>query len=162
MLDVNNSGKERPGCTTASLHFTLYVKDTFSISNQAYHELSILPASNQVKKLASTLNSNFEISSTPNGIVGVQQSLWKCLAFHLSHLVKQYQAMKKQLPSPIKVKLTGDGTQIARGFSVVNFAFTILEEGQNACSAKGNHTIAILKVSENYDDLAAGLEDILK
>lgn len=44
----------------------------------------------------------------------------------------------------------------------MNFAFTILEEGQQACSVKGNHTIAILKVSENYDDLAAALQDILE
>jgi hypothetical protein len=51
--------------------------------------------------------------------------------------------------------VTGDGTQIGRGLSVVNFAFTIIEEGGQAGSVKGNHTIAILKVSENYDDLAA-------
>jgi len=44
----------------------------------------------------------------------------------------------------------------------VNVAFTILEEGQRACSASGNHTIAILKVSEDYDVLAAGLEHIIK
>lgn len=50
----------------------------------------------------------------------------------------------------------------ARGFSVVNVAFTILEDGQQSCSAAGNHTIAILKVSENYDELAAGLHDILQ
>jgi hypothetical protein len=61
----------------------------------------------------------------------------------------------------IKVKLTGDGTQIARGLSVVNVAFTILEEGQQATSVVGNHSIAILRVSEKYDDLASALEDII-
>ncbi len=71
--------------------------------------------------------------------------------------MKEYRAAHKQFPSTIKVKLTGDGTRIARGLSVVNIAFTILEEGQQACS--GNHT---LKVSENYDDLADALEDILE
>lgn len=45
---------------------------------------------------------------------------------------------------------------------MVNFAFTVIEEGQLACSAKGNHTLAILKVSENYNDLAAGLKDIIE
>jgi len=45
---------------------------------------------------------------------------------------------------------------------VVNIAFTILEEGTKACSAQGNHTIAILKVSESdYDALYEALEDII-
>lgn len=41
-----------------------------------------------------------------------------------------------------RIKLTGDGTLIARGVNVVNIAFTILE-GQRACSVSGNHTVAI-------------------
>ena len=61
------------------------------------------------------------------------------------------------------MKLTGDGTQIARGLSVVNVSFTVLEEGQSrACSAFGNHSIAILRVSEKYEELKAGLEDIIE
>ena len=39
------------------------------------------------------------------------------------------------LPSTIKIKLTGDGTRIARGFNVVNFAFNILVEGGRAMSS---------------------------
>lgn len=84
------------------------------------------------------------------------------IIFHITQFAKQYNALNKQVPNTIRVKLTGDGTQIARGLNVVNFAFTICEEGQLSCSAKGNHTVAILKVSENYDDLAAGLKDIIE
>ena len=54
------------------------------------------------------------------------------------------------------------GTRIARGFNVVNFAFTILVEGGRATSVLGNHTVAILKVSETYDELINGLQDICK
>ena len=61
------------------IYSTLYVKDKFSISDQAFHELSLLasdlPKSYQVKKLAQTLNSEFEIKPAPNKILGVQQSL---------------------------------------------------------------------------------------
>lgn len=124
--------------------------------------LSNLPNSSQVKRLTHTLNSQFEVVSTPNGIVGVQQSLRTRITVRVTRLLKQYCAENREIPSTIRVKLTGDGTQIARGLSVVNIAFTILEEGQLACSASGNHTIAILKVAENYDELAAGLEDIIK
>ena len=64
----------------------------------------------------------------------------------------------------IRVKLTGDRTQIARGLTVVNFAFTILEEpGQKAMSVGGNHSIAILKVKESdYDELFSSLSDIIQ
>ena len=62
--------------------------------------------------------------------------------------------------STIKIKLTGDGTKIARGLSVVNVAFTIIEDDAKAHSVAGNHTIAIMKVSETYDELVQGLEDI--
>ena len=47
------------------------------------------------------------------------------------------------IPSTIRVKLTGDRTEIVRGLSVVNINFTVLEEGQRACSAFGNHSITI-------------------
>ena len=48
--------------------------------------------------------------------------------------------------------------KIARGFAIVNFAFTLLDDKE----AKGNHTLAILKVSESYDNLAAALHDIIE
>ena len=43
----------------------------------------------------------------------------------------------------LRVKLTGDGTNIGKRLQVVAFAFTILEEGQKAYGASGNHCIAI-------------------
>lgn len=116
---------------------------------------SNLPSSKRVKNFTSTLNSTFEIKGAPNGVIGVQQSLRSRLIFHVSQLAKQYEAAGKSLPSTLRVKLTG-GTQIARGFTVVNFAFALLDD-KEVCSAKGNHTLAILKVSESYDNLAAAI-----
>lgn len=55
---------------------TLYVKDKYSISNEAFHELSVisnLPSSSQVTKKAKSLNSQTDIQCAPNAIVGVQQ-----------------------------------------------------------------------------------------
>ena len=143
------------------LHSVLYVKDKFSVSNEAFNKLSMLSnlsSSSEVKNLTRTLNSQFDIRSAPNGIVGVQQSLRARVMLRLTQLVENSKGV--DIPSTIRVKLTGDGTEIARGLSVVNINFTVLEEGQRACSAFGNHSIAILKVSENYEDLAAGLEDV--
>jgi len=121
--------------------------------------LSNLPSSSKLKSLTRTLNAQFEIRSAQNGIVGVQQSLRERIMVRLTHLVEKAHK-EDEILNTIRVKLTGDGTQIARGLSVVNVGLTVLEEGQRACSAFGNHSIAILKVLEKYEDLMAGLEDI--
>ena len=57
----------------------LYVKDRFSISGRAYHEMAKLckamPKHYKLKMKISELNHVWEIQPTPNGIVGVQQCL---------------------------------------------------------------------------------------
>ena len=62
----------------------------------------------------------------------------------------------------VKVKLTGDGTNIGKHLHVVNFVFTILEEEEKAHSAARNHCVAIFKATENYDDMKLCLQDIVK
>ena len=89
--------------------------------------------------------------------MGVQQSLRVHIAYHIKSLLEKTKE-NTDLPSTIRVKLTGDGTRIARGLNIVNFAFTI--EGAKAQSVAGNHTIAIMEVSESYDELVSGLKDI--
>ena len=76
------------------------VKDRYCVSNEAFHELSVvsnLPSSKQVKKLTYTMNSKFEIREAPCGIVGVQQSLRSRVIFHVSQLANQYKAADKVL-----------------------------------------------------------------
>lgn len=82
----------------------------------------------QVKKLANSINSELEIFPSPNGIVGAQQSLRARIIVRLISLIENTKE-NTDLSSTIRIKLTGDGTRIAKGFNVVNFAFTILEEG---------------------------------
>ena len=62
----------------------------------------------------------------------------------------------------LHVKLSGDGTNIGKRLHVVNFTFTLLEEGALAYSAEGNHPLAIIKESEKYDEMCSALEDIRK
>ena len=58
------------------------------------------------------------------------------------------------------MKLSGDGTNIGKRLHVINFTFTLLDEGSVAYGYEGNHTLAVLKEPENYKSLAKGLEDI--
>ena len=114
------------GSLNDKVHCTLYIKDKFSISDQAFHELSSiasdLPRSCQVKKLTRTLNSQFDIKPAPNKILGVQQCLRARVTSCLTRLVEKASKDKTDFPSTVRVKLTGDGTRIGRGFSVINFA----------------------------------------
>lgn len=61
----------------------------------------------------------------------------------------------------IRVKISGDGTNIGKRLHVINVTFTLLDEGSQACSARGNHIIAMLKEPESYEQLKLGLEDIV-
>ena len=117
-----------------------------------------LPESSKVKKLAATLNTEFDIVPSPNGIIGVQQSLKKRIVRCLTSLTQK--SGSDVIPTTIRIKLTGDGTRIGRGFNVVNFAFTIIEKNSQPGSVLGNHAVSVMKISESYDELTDGLKDI--
>lgn len=154
VLDVQNgtlsvrSHSSNVVAESDKVHKALLVKDKCAISNNAFHELSMvsdLPSSSQIKRLAYELNKTYCICPSPNGIVGVQQSLKERLSLRLTELIRKFEADAKPVPTTFRVKLTGDGTQIARGLTVVNIAFTILEEGSWSRSASGNHSLSIMK-----------------
>ena len=168
IVDVHNGTftpkLDKVDTTIASrTHSTLYVKDKYAISNDAYHELSVisdLPTFHEIRKLSTSLNSKCEIRNCPNGVCGVQQSIKKRLVQRLTTFVRIANQEGILVPSTLRIKLTGDGTRIARCYNIVNIAFTILDEGNKAYSVLGNYTVAILRTSEEYDKLVLGLEDI--
>jgi hypothetical protein len=60
----------------------------------------------------------------------------------------------------VRVKLSGDCTRIGKRLHVVNFTFTLLDEGDAAYSSEGNHPLAIFQDPEDYDSLSRALSDI--
>ena len=99
------------------LNLLLYAKEKFRISDAAYHELSMLypmlPRSCQLKKRTNVLNKQWEIFKTPEGTIGVQQSLKKKLAERVEYLLRVNSEISTfRLSKVIRVKLTGDGTNI--------------------------------------------------
>ena len=127
--------------------------------NLAYHEIAQLtptvPRLRDLKKLSKSLNSGFNIFSAPNGAVGVQQSLQARLKVCL-------ETFSLSVGEVIQVKLTGDGTNIGRNLHVINIAFVLLNDTSSVSSPHGNHSIAILKIPEDYDSLSDSLADIIK
>lgn len=141
-------------------HFALYIKDKFTLSDAAYREVSQLtpsiPRLSKLKALASSLNSEFDIFPAPNGIIGVQQGL-------AARLLLQLQMLDDLgTDDVIQVKLTGDGTNIGRSVHVINIAFTLQNDPSSVSSPHGNHSLAILKMPEDYDSLKKALVDLLK
>ena len=102
------------------------------------------------------MNSKWNIKPCP-GNDGVQQSLESRLKERISNLLREG---KVKSGDTLQVKLSGDGTKVCRKLNVINFAFTLLNEGAVAISPKGNHTIAIINSTESYEVLATTLSDI--
>ena len=77
-----------------------------------------LSSSYQIKKCTKQLNDQYEIANARESIVGVQQSLKTRLQFVLTFMVNNAESNGAQLPDTLRVKLTGDGTQISKWFNV--------------------------------------------
>ena len=164
MLDLEHgtySKSEEHSTDNGNLELVLYVKECFGLSNSAYHELSMvcqsLPRLWKLKHLAKQLNSKWEITPCPGGN-GVQQSFVSRLRERVKHLLSEH---KICTGDTLLVKLCGDGTNVCRKLNLINFAFTLLNEGDVAKSPIGNHTIAIVSGTEGYETIKMSLSDIL-
>ena len=167
VLDLQSGTYSKPlknTCTNPlaeSPELALYVKDHFGLSDTAYHELAMiceqLPRLSKLKKLAKNLNSQWEIKPCPENS-GIQQSLKSRLITRVQCLLKDE---KISAGEKLQVKLSGDGTKICRKHNLINFTFTLLNEGSVAMSPSGNHTIAIINGSEKYEHLQIALADII-
>ena len=83
--------------------------------------VSDLPNSSKVRKLTKSLNSELDITNCRNNIIGVlQQSLKKQIGQRLTSVIQNNNKSVIVTPTNIKVKLTGDGTNIGRGIKVVH------------------------------------------
>ena len=147
----------------------LYIKDRFAISDKAWQELSAVskhmtPLSS-IKSLMSTLNSNWNIYPTPGDTNGVQMSFVQSLNSKISKLVND-DMFKTETDDGnaclnLKIKISGDGTQIGKRLNVVNVTYTILNE-KLCMSERGNYPLAIVKCKEDYNSMKLALSDLVK
>ena len=108
---------------------TMYVKEQFNISNQAYYELSMvnkdLPRSYAIQKEILHMNSKsviyIYIYPITGKVAGVRQSTLGQLNKTITYLGKVDQFLKQN--QNIRVKLTGNGTSISRSMHCVVMAF---------------------------------------
>ena len=134
----------------------LHIKDRYNVSGGAYQEMSNLfrelPRHYKLKKKIASLNSQWNITPTPNNTVGVQQKLKDGLERRIRKLL-----VDSNPDSPfrrnkvVRIKLSGDGTCIGKRLHVTNFTYTILDEGDKAHGFEGNYLLAIFREPENYE-----------
>ena len=117
-VDSNGKSKEckdKQQTDSETIKKTLYVKDRYKISNKAYHELSMvnpdLPRSGTLIKNAKNLDKKNCIFPTPGKATGVQQRILERLQKAVEWLVTADSSVSEH--KIIKVKITGDGTNIS-------------------------------------------------
>ena len=147
------------------INMMLYVKDWYNVSGEAYHEFASickeLPRHYKIKDRIRELNKLWNIKPTPYGTIGLQQSLEDRLRIRVAHLIEVSNPDAPFLQNKtLRVKLSGDGTNVGKRLHLINFTFTLLDEGSSVHSSQGNHLLAILKEPEKYDTLKIGLADI--
>ena len=139
----------------------LYLKDKFNISNEAWHEIAMkangVPNTYSIKKRIKELNSKWNLKPTPGDTEGVQLGFSDSLQ---EHIVKLQQTGEIKGGETINIKLSGDGTNIGKRLTVVNFTFTILNEKELAMGEKGNYVLALIKTTETYDNIRESLADL--
>ena len=149
-----------------TINMMLYIKDWYNISDSAYNEMAKvckeMPRHYRLKRRIQELNKLWNIFPTPNGIPGVQQSLRDRLQVRVQELVAKSSPDAEFVQRRrLRVKLSGDGTNIGKRLHVINFTFTLLDEGSGT-SSSGNHILAVFKAPESYESLKLALEDIRK
>ena len=73
------------------------------------------------------INEKWNLFPTPGNTVGVQQSVKLRLETRLKVMIKNGQLNSSQ--NKVRVKLSGDRTNVGKHLHVINITFTILEEG---------------------------------
>ena len=139
----------------------LFVKERFNISNQAYHEMSMitdLPSSYSLSKTAKELDARCILQCTPGKTEGVQQSITERLRVRIRHMLLSNPSYQYR---HIRVKITGDGTCVSRSVHLVVIAFSLIDfNNENPSSPYGCHVIALINATENYENLQESLTDI--
>ena len=147
------------------INMMLYVKDWYNVSGEAYHKFASickgLPRHYKIKERIAELNRFWNIKPTPYGTIGLQQSAKDRLHIRVRHLIEVSNPDAPFLQNrTLRVKLSGDGTNVGKRLHLINFMFT--DEGSSVHSSQGNHILSVLKEPEKYDTIKNGLADIRK
>jgi len=89
---------------------------------------SDLPRFSQLQKRVNELESQEHIFPTPGNTIGMQQSLRKRLQYRNHELRSKSESFQQK--RTVRIKVTGDGTQISRNLHTVVIAFAVIIDNE--------------------------------
>jgi hypothetical protein len=141
----------------------LYFKDTRLMSDDTYSvfisafQLYQFPTLYSLCKFRKNLNENLEIIELNERIHFVN------VADKISQQIHAFLLREPDfLGNKIKIKLSGDGTQIGRVLKIINITFTIVSDPKKCKTAKGNYTLGIIIGKENGYHLKIAFNYVMK
>ncbi|KAK3753656.1 hypothetical protein QZH41_011267 [Actinostola sp. cb2023] len=130
----------------------VYIMVRFSVSNEAYHELTQvvggeqLPRSYLVEGCTKFLDSKLDLLKTPGTCPGAELPFKDLLEMEIRNCIK----------------IAGDGAKMSRTSSLFVFSFALLNDTNTCLSSAGTHTIAAIKTAEDYSKLNLSLGNVIK
>lgn len=145
---------------------TLFLMDKFGVGDSFIHELSManqgsLPRSYLVNQIRNALNKLCHVVRTPGEAEGAQISFYGALQEKLEDLLTSNPNFDYANEN-VKIKLSGDGARMTRNTSFIISSFAFLQGLDDVMSAKGNHSVGVVKGSESYHTLKESFKDIFK
>ena len=103
----------------------LFYLDRFAVSDEFYHELSMihssLPRSYLVKQARTRMNAAVNIKRLPKPYFGCYRSFGECRSSTITREIEKGAV----LSSPVEVKISGDGAPFSRLFSIILISFSL-------------------------------------
>ena len=141
----------------------LFLLDKFCISNEAYHELSMitddLPKSYLIKRSRLDMNNTYSMERTQGKYPGAKLDFTSTLINHVKDLLVKKPELEGET---IQVKLSGDGARMSRTTNFMMFSLVLLQLEENVMSSKNNRTVAIINGPEDYQTLKDSLPNFLR
>ena len=159
LLSKHNSSFDKlPDEEKEKVKHLLFILDSFSISDGAYHDLTLqndkMITSYLIKQCRDQLNSMCTISTTPGEASGAQMSV----RHTINQLLITFEDYA-EATSVVKLKFAADGAKMSRVSNFLVFSLTLLDNNQ-VFSSHGQHTIGIASARENYICISESFSDI--
>jgi len=135
-----------------NLQQLLFLLDKFCVSDELYHELTIL--------YNDLPNKLCHIEKAPGIYPGAQISFLDTLKEHIADFLKSNP--NYPMEEPMKVKISGDGAKMSRTTNFMLLSFSLLETGDKVMSSNGNRTLCIVNGPEKYDTLKSSMGNVIK
>ncbi|CAC5407717.1 unnamed protein product [Mytilus coruscus] len=129
----------------------LFLLDSFCISDEAYHELTVhnkdMVKSYLIKQCRENINNTFSILKTPGLHQGAQLHLSETLDRLLDTITNIDGSTEIQT---VQLKFAADGAKVSRISSFLVLSLAVLNDGEEVMSSANQHTLAIVSSNEKY------------